>query len=243
MVHKGSGAGSGEVVGGVCEGGGVAVAGVGDSVCGLCGVAAGVVARGDIGRAVEVLERTVKGCAGTGDADGPSAAGSSESPRSGRTGADLEGSAEGVEWAGRDDAVHGVVGRFSGDVEPVQRAGRCGGRYRCSEPDACGAGGVDWIFREPVGAASGFERRPECAGDVTASTGSMFGGVCASGFTVRAAGRGFEPEAGSESGTVVSGEAGIAERSVWRTADGRAGTIKDTAIEFNSRFRSHLIGE
>src|SRR6185312_1568345 len=60
-----------------------------------------------------------------------------------------------VERALRDDAVHDGAGRVGGADVATVRAGRGDDWDACSAPGSFGAGGIDRIFREHPGFASG----------------------------------------------------------------------------------------
>ena len=121
----------------------------------------------------EVLEeqlgywrKQLAGGGGAGASDGSCSSLAAEPSRRQRGGADRRaaaGSSEGAEPPGRSVAVHGAADVLPVVVVPLQRTDRYRGGHRCGQSDAIGAGGSDWVFRQPAGAADGPWRRAECA--------------------------------------------------------------------------------
>src|SRR5215470_14534283 len=124
MVDGSAGARSSGALRGLRERGRIALKGIEDSVWGLCGVAAGVVARGGVARAGGILAGAAEGFGGIGVADGPDASGGSESRRGecagGSTGG-VDKRIAGVESTRRCDVIHGVIGGISSFAGPAQR--------------------------------------------------------------------------------------------------------------------------
>src|SRR5205085_4702124 len=153
----------------------------GDSVCGLCVVAAGVAERGAVAEAERVLAGGAGGSAGAaGVADGQAEAGAAELCWGMRAGGDRAGvgeGAEGVEPAAGDDIIHDVAERMGGGVGEIIGTVRGGDRNTGSKPEASGDGGADRIFREHAGVAHRSEGRAERGGDAEAGEGSGAGGA------------------------------------------------------------------
>ena len=199
----------------VCEGGRVAVGGVGGAVWGLCGVAAGVAAGRGAGGAAEVLEETAGGDGAFGPADRSSAACGDESARSSQDfhhRKATERAAEGAITTRRGDVVHGAAGGIAGDVEQVYGAGGYRGGDGGGEPEPGGSGRADRVLCEHAGAEDGGGRECEFERGGETGEGGDAGSVPEPGCAVREAGGGVAAGEGFKSVAVVPGDAGAAEQ-------------------------------
>ena len=142
---------------GVCRRKAFAAAGTPNSVCGLCGLAACLVAGRSAGKATELLEKTTARGAGlAGSPDGPTTAGDSELPwrvDAGGVAQNADYGLERTEPRRRRYVVHDATGGIPDLAASLHRLRRHCSRLGHGRTQPHGSRAADWLFRQFAGNA------------------------------------------------------------------------------------------